>query len=54
MSNGMYFILATVALVVGYIVYGTFVAKVFGQDPNRPTPAITKADGVDFVSMPAW
>ena len=47
MSNGMYFLLATAGLVVGYLIYGTIVAKVFGADPNRPTPAITKADGVD-------
>ncbi len=51
MSNSMYFILAVAGLVVGYIVYGAFVDKVFGPDPNRPTPATTKADGVDFVPM---
>ncbi|MCR4667127.1 MAG: carbon starvation protein A [Desulfovibrio sp.] len=54
MSNGMYFLLAAAGLIVGYLVYGTFVVKVFGQDPSRPTPAVTKADGVDFVSMPVW
>ena len=51
MSNSMYFILAAVALVAGYYVYGTIVDKMFGADPNRRTPAITKADGVDFVEM---
>ncbi len=51
MSNSMYFILAVAALVVGYLVYGTLVDKIFGPDPNRPTPAKTKADGVDFVPM---
>ena len=54
MPNSVYFLLATAALIVGYIVYGTFVAKVFGQNAQRPTPAITNADGVDFVAMPAW
>ncbi len=54
MPNYMYFLLATAALIVGYIVYGAFVAKVFGADPNRPTPAKTMADGVDYVEMPAW
>lgn len=54
MSNGVYFLLATAALIVGYIVYGTIVAKIFGADPTRPTPAISKADGVDFVVMPTW
>lgn len=54
MPNSMYFILATAALIVGYIVYGTFVAKVFGADMKRPVPAQTKADGIDFVQMPTW
>ncbi len=54
MSNSMYFLLATAALIVGYIVYGTIVSKVFGADNNRPVPAHTKADGVDYVEMPTW
>ena len=48
------FIIAIAALVLGYLLYGRFVERVFGPDPSRPTPAITKADGVDFVPMPAW
>lgn len=51
MPNYVYFLLAVATLVVGYVVYGTFVAKVFGANPNRKTPAITQADGVDFVPM---
>ncbi len=51
MSSGLYFILAVVALFAGYAIYGTFVDKVFGSDPNKATPAIAKADGVDFVNM---
>lgn len=47
------FTLSLVALVLGYLVYGKFVAHVFGPD-DRPTPAITKADGVDFVVLPSW
>lgn len=48
------FILALVILVVGYIVYGTFVEKVFGADATRTTPAISHPDGVDYVPMPWW
>ena len=48
------FIIAIAALVLGYLLYGRFVERVFGPDPSRPTPAITKADGVDYVPMPAW
>ena len=54
MPNYMYFLLAVVALIVGYIVYGSIVARIFGADPNRPTPARTMADGVDYVEMPMW
>ena len=47
------FILSLVALVLGYMLYGKFVAHVFGPD-DRPTPAVTKADGVDFIVLPSW
>lgn len=45
------FIISLVALVVGYIVYGLVIEKIFGADPSRPTPAQTMADGVDFVPL---
>ncbi len=47
------FILALLALVAGYFFYGRFVERVFGAD-DRPTPAISKADGVDFMVLPSW
>ena len=43
-----------VALVLGYMIYGAFVDRVFGPDPKRPTPAVSKADGVDYIAMPSW
>lgn len=48
------FIVALVLLIVGYVVYGAFVERIFGADPSRPTPAVTKADGVDFLPLSAW
>ncbi len=48
------FLLSILALILGYIVYGAFVDRMFGPDPSRPTPALTKADGVDFIRMPSW
>lgn len=48
------FLIALAALILGYFIYGTFVSKVFGQDPKRPTPVKTMADGVDYVEMPSW
>ena len=47
------FMLSLVALVLGYLFYGRFVAHIFGPD-DRPTPALTKADGVDFLVLPSW
>ena len=47
------FIISLVALVLGYMLYGKFVARVFGPD-DRSTPAVTKADGVDFMVLPSW
>ncbi len=48
------FLISLVALVFGYLLYGKFVEKVFGPEPARPTPAVTKQDGVDFIPMPTW
>ncbi|NPD80897.1 carbon starvation protein A [Prevotella sp. PINT] len=47
------FILSLLLLVIGYCVYGRFVEKTFGPD-DRPTPAVTKADGVDYIVLPGW
>ena len=35
------------------MLYGRFVERVFGPD-DRDTPAIAKADGVDFIVLPPW
>ncbi len=48
------FLLSVLALILGYIFYGGFISRVFGPDPARPTPAISKADGVDYIPMPTW
>jgi len=47
------FTLSLVALVVGYLVYGRIIERVFAPD-DRPTPAVSKADGVDYVVLPGW
>lgn len=48
------FIIALVTLILGYIIYGSYINRMFGTDEKRVTPAIAKADGVDYVSMPTW
>jgi len=42
-------IVAVVALALGYVFYGSWLAKQWGVDPNRETPAHTSYDGKDFV-----
>lgn len=47
------FIIALISLIIGYFVYGYIVEKI--ADPqNKLTPAISKADGIDFIAMPTW
>jgi carbon starvation protein CstA len=47
------FLLSLVALVIGYLIYGRFVERVFGPD-DRVTPAVAKADGLDYIVLPDW
>ncbi|MDO5968362.1 carbon starvation CstA family protein [Flavivirga aquimarina] len=45
------FLISILILILGYFVYGNYIEKKFGIDTNRPTPAISKEDGVDFVPL---
>ena len=48
--NAMLILLVAIAvLVVGYVFYGGWLAKQWGIDPNRPTPAHELEDGKDYV-----
>jgi len=42
-------LLAIVIFVGGYLTYGKWLAKTWGIDPSRTTPAHTMEDGVDYV-----
>ena len=48
------FFVALAVLIIGYLIYGKFIEKLFGADPKRETPAVTMADGVDYVPMKPW
>ena len=48
------FLLACVLLVLGYIVYGSFVERVFGADFKRKTPAVQYQDGIDYIPLPTY
>lgn len=45
------FIGSLIALILGYVIYGKYVEKVFGVSENRETPAVRLADGVDYVEL---
>ncbi len=47
------FTLSLVALVLGYFFYGRLVERMFGPD-DRVTPAVAKADGLDYIVLPSW
>ena len=49
MSALLILIVAVVLLALGYVFYGSWLAKEWGVDPNRETPAHTSYDGKDFV-----
>ncbi len=41
---------AIVLLILGYVFYGSWLAKQWGIDPERKTPAYELEDGVDYVA----
>ena len=47
------FTLALLVLIAGYFVYGAYVDRIFSPT-NRKTPAITVADGVDYIPLSTW
>ncbi len=49
MSAILILAIAIVLLALGYIFYGSWLAKQWGIDPNKETPAHTSYDGKDFV-----
>jgi carbon starvation protein CstA len=48
------FLLSIAALILGYFLYGKFIEKIFGANPERETPAVRLRDDVDFVPLPTW
>lgn len=48
------FVIALLCLLTGYFIYGSFIERTFGSDPNRQTPCYTSNDGVDYTPMATW
>jgi carbon starvation protein len=52
--NSLFVILISiVCFIIAYVTYGAWLAKQWGVDPNRKTPAHTRNDGVDYVPAKA-
>ena len=47
------FAISVIALFIGYILYSRVAQRIFGPD-DRLTPAIRKADKVDYIVLPTW
>lgn len=47
------FLIALLALILGYFIYGKIVDKMFGPTDAK-TPAFKFEDGVDYLPMPTW
>ena len=47
------FLVALGALILGYFIYGGLIERVFAPT-DKPTPAITKNDGIDYMPLPTW
>ena len=45
-------IAAIICLLIGYVTYGSWLAKQWGIDPKKETPAHYMRDGVDYVAAP--
>lgn len=51
--SGLLIVVVSGALLLGaYFLYGGWLCKIWGVDPNRTTPAVEFRDGVDYVPAP--
>ena len=48
------FLIALGVLIGGYFIYGSLMDRMIGTDKNRPMPAYTMRDDVDYMPMPTW
>lgn len=52
--NSLWLIVGSIVIFsIAYVTYGAWLAKQWGVDPTRKTPAHTKGDGVDYVPAKA-
>lgn len=53
MNAALILVISIVILLIGYVGYGGWLAKKWGVDPKKPTPAHELEDGVDYVPAKA-
>ena len=53
MNAAVILFVGIVVLACGYLFYGRWLAKTWGIDPSRKTPAVEYQDGVDYVPSKA-
>ena len=53
MSAILILVISIAALLIAYVTYGSWLAKKWGIDPSRKTPAYEYEDGVDYVPAKA-
>ncbi len=53
MSSLVVLLIAAVVLLIAYMTYGKYLAKAWGVDPDRTTPANSQNDGIDYVPAKA-
>ena len=51
MNSAVMLLLGVAALACGYLFYGRWLAKEWGVDPRRETPAYTYEDDVDYMTV---
>lgn len=47
-------LISLAVLIGGYFIYGFIVERIFGTDYSRVMPAVSRADGIDFIPLPTW
>ena len=53
--NAVFIVIITIFIfIVAYQFYASKIANIWGIDPKRPTPAISKCDNVDYVPAKNW
>jgi carbon starvation protein len=54
MNSALIMIVALLLFTLGYIYYGKKLEQLWGINPQRPTPANSKYDGIDYVPAKNW